>query len=99
MRKTTRGFLILFAMMFLFGVAVHLYYYFAEDRYPLLVKVVENIDGILTLEDRNGNWWEWEEDDEWNVGDYAVCVVNDRATPDDLRDDVIEKLDYTGVDF
>ena len=99
MRKTTRGFLILFAMMFLFGVAVHLYYNFAEDRYPLLVKVVENIDGILTLEDRNGNWWEWEEDDEWNVGDYAVCVVNDRATPDDLRDDVIEKLDYTGVDF
>ena len=64
--------------------------------YALTTQVVE-IDrdaGIVTVEDANGNLWEFEGVEDWEVGDCASMIMSDNGT-DAIFDDEILDIRYS----
>lgn len=64
--------------------------------YALTTQVVE-IDrdaGIVTVEDANGNLWEFEGVEDWEVGDCASMIMSDNGT-DTIFDDEILDIRYS----
>ena len=74
--------------------------YRLSAKYPNLTKIVEidRINHVVTCVDFNGNLWEFEEDDDWCVGDYCNLLMDDCGT-DEIYDDVIVGTYYERVDF
>jgi hypothetical protein len=68
-----------------------------ETLYPAVMQVVEvNADeDLLVLADFNGNAWEWEGVDDWQVGDLAGLIMNDCGTVV-IYDDEIVSIRYCG---
>lgn len=60
--------------------------------------VTEVNGGEVVLADEGDNIfiWEAEPGEEWYVDEYAVAIMNDNGTPDDITDDVIEQIRYLG---
>ena len=68
--------------------------------YPNLTKIID-IDRsahIVLCVDFNGNLWEFEEDDDWQIGDYCNLLMHDCGT-EEITDDIIVRTYYERVDF
>ena len=68
--------------------------------YPMLTKIVSIDRGnhIVTCVDFNGFLWEFEEDDDWQIGDYCNLLMDDCGT-EEIFDDRIVATYYERVDF
>lgn len=50
----------------------------------------------LADEGDNAFVWDAEPGEQWEEYDYAVGIMNDNGTPDDITDDRIEQIRYVG---
>lgn len=69
-----------------------------ETLYPLAVKV-ESIDreaDVVKCIDGAGNVWEFFGCEDWQEGDFAALLMNDKGTPS-IYDDEIITARYAGV--
>lgn len=65
--------------------------------YPKVAKVID-IDydnNVMTLMDCVGNCWEWEDIEDYEIGDLCGMIMNDNAT-DQIYDDIIVQIRYCG---
>lgn len=90
--------LILFCIAFIFALGfVGSMDYADETHYALSTTVVEvdHFNDIVTVEDFNGNIWEFEGVEDWEVGDIASCLMDSKGT-ETIFDDEIVKVKYDG---
>lgn len=75
------------------------YVYHAHDIYPMSGKVVaiNAEDDIVTIQSRNGNLWEFCGCEDWMVGDYCACLMDNNGTKE-IYDDRILRAVYEGAD-
>ena len=68
-----------------------------ENLYSLTTKVIEvNYEkDIVICQDFNGTIWEFEGTEDWNCGDIAAFVMDDKGTPE-IYDDEIISIRYNG---
>ena len=68
------------------------------EAYPLcgVVVAIDKETDTITIEDGNGNLWEFSEAEDWMIGDTAAMVMNDNGTPDSIYDDTIDSIRYCG---
>lgn len=61
------------------------------NQYPLSTVVVElnEENDIVTVEDFNGNLWEFEGVEDWEVGDICAMIMRDNATKIIFDDEII----------
>ena len=66
--------------------------------YPMTTKVVgiDKAHDIVILEDANGNLWEYEGCEDWEEGDIASLLMNDKGTAT-IYDDEIVMIRYNGT--
>lgn len=56
-------------------------------------KITQINDGIATIEDKCGFYWDWEiETDDLKVGDVVNLKMNDNNTINYIDDDIITKI-------
>lgn len=69
----------------------------AKD-YPqtFIVSEIDQDNDIIYLETFSGMVYTWEGSEDWEVNDIAAAIMNDNGTPDNITDDTIEVLRYTG---
>ena len=73
----------------------------SEHTYGKLCKVAGfdfNEDLVLFL-DWNGQIWEWDGIEDWEIGDFASMVFFDNLTPNTIYDDIILSASYERVDL
>ena len=65
------------------------------DEVKAIGRVVEvdTIEWVMTVETEDGNLWELEVDDEWNVGDLVMMTFEDFDN-EDVKDDEVIEIDY-----
>lgn len=69
----------------------------ANSNYPLttiVVKINEDSD-IVTVEDYNGNLWQFEGVEDWAIGDICSMIMSPSKT-EKIYDDVILSTRYNG---
>lgn len=64
--------------------------------YTTAAFVAEIDQELVTFEDADGNQWSVDGFGEWEIGDLAVLLMQDSCTPDDLTDDEILTVEYSG---
>ena len=69
----------------------------AFNLYPAAFTVVEvnRAANCITLEDPNGNLWEYDGAEDWMVGDTAAAIMFSNLT-ESIYDDTIIQLRYQG---
>lgn len=72
-------------------------YKFVKNLYPttMVVTEVDYKTDIVTMEDFNGNIWQFEGTEDWMTGDIVGCIMDSKGT-DLIYDDEIVKIRYTG---
>lgn len=73
--------------------------YFSTDTLYPHTAVVSSIDcesDIVTVEDFNGNLWEFIGVEDWNCGDICSMIMDTKGTDDDITDDEIVSVKYSG---
>jgi hypothetical protein len=60
-----------------------------------IVTNVSQATDTVTIEDFNGNLWQFEGIEDWAVNDVVSCVMDGQGT-DLIKDDVIIKVQYSG---
>lgn len=70
-----------------------------SNYYPMttIVTSINNSADIVTIEDCNGNIWEFSGVEDWMVGDVCVCIMYDNETPSTIYDDEIYNTRYNGT--
>lgn len=65
--------------------------------YPMSGQVVtiNAEDDTVTIESRNGNLWEFCGIEDWQVGDYCACLMDNNGT-EIIYDDIIRSVRYEG---
>ena len=66
-----------------------------ENEYPLSTVVVSVENDVVTVEDFNGNLWEFESAEDWAEGDICAMIMNDCGT-EEIHDDEILMTRYCG---
>lgn len=68
-----------------------------EEIYPLTTIVIETnyISDVVTVEDFNGNLWEFSGVEDWQEGDICSLIMYDNGTRI-IYDDQIIKAHYNG---
>ena len=66
--------------------------------YPMTTKIVETDreNDVVVCEDFNGNLWEFEGCEDWQVGDVASLLMNSKGTAS-IFDDEIVTARYNGT--
>lgn len=66
-------------------------------QYAVVMEVVEldESEDLVILADMNGNAWEWEGIEDWEVGDICGVLMDDNGTAE-IYDDIIENIRYCG---
>lgn len=59
-----------------------------NNNYSLQTTVISVSDDIVTVIDNNGNMWEFEGAEDWEVGDECICTMNNNST-NIITDDII----------
>ena len=59
-----------------------------NNNYLLQTVVISVSDDIVTVIDNNGNLWEFEGAESWEVGDECICTMNNNNT-NIITDDII----------
>ena len=67
-------------------------------QYPTCGIIVENDERTetVTVEDFNGNHWQFNGVEDWLVGDIVSMIMSDNGTPDTIYDDQIVMVKYSG---
>lgn len=67
-------------------------------QYPTCGIIVENDERseTVTVEDFNGNHWQFNGVEDWLVGDIVSMIMSDNGTPDSIYDDEIVMVKYSG---
>ena len=65
------------------------------ELYPQTTIVVKVYNDVVTLQDFNGNLWEFTGAEDWQVGDICSCIMNNNGT-ENIFDDEIIKVEYDG---
>lgn len=65
--------------------------------YPMtaIVTEVNHTTDIVTIEDFNGNLWQFDGAEDWQVNDICSCLMGDNGTSN-IYDDEILKVRYSG---
>ena len=68
-----------------------------KENYPMtgIVTEVDRKNDIVTIEDFNGNIWEFEGCEDWEENDICSCIMNNKGT-ENIKDDEIVKVKYSG---
>lgn len=61
-----------------------------------VVVEVDYENDVVTVEDFNGNLWEFEGCEDWLTGDVCAMVMYDNDTPETIYDDIILDMRYDG---
>lgn len=69
--------------------------YSSKELYGNTGEVIQIYDNCMTIEDRTGNVWVWNDVEDWLVGDKLVMTISDNGTQT-IKDDRIIKLTYIG---
>lgn len=66
-----------------------------SNLYPSLFKVIDLLeaDNVVVMADDEGNIWEMEDIETWEIGDYMAVVMNDNGTKE-IEDDTIVSVRY-----
>lgn len=66
-------------------------------QYPVCAVVceIDQQNNIVTVEDFNGNLWQFEGCEDWREGDICAMIMNDNST-EEIYDDTIEMVAYNG---
>ena len=64
--------------------------------YPQTFEVTKVNDDTFELTTYTGHVWEEPDPEDWAEGDLAAAIMYNSLTPDDITDDVILALRYTG---
>ena len=64
-----------------------------ENMYPLSTIVTEIKDNSVTVEDTNGNLWDFYGTEDWEVGDGCSLLMDSNGT-DNIEDDIIISTQY-----
>jgi hypothetical protein len=67
-----------------------------NNYYPLVATVIEINDDTVMIEDNNGEVWEFESAEDWQINDICSCIMNDNGTQK-IYDDEIVKIKFDGV--
>ena len=72
----------------------------AANIYPLSGKVVElnTIEDTVTFETESGMLYGFYGVEDWMIGDHVAAIMYDNETPNDVTDDEILTVRYTGYD-
>lgn len=72
-------------------------YFNMDTLYPhtAVVSEVNYTENIVTVEDFNGNLWEFSETDDWSKGDIVSMIMDTKGT-DSIYDDEIVSVKYSG---
>lgn len=57
--------------------------------YPLSTTVTEIKSDTVTVEDSNGNLWEFDGVEDWQVGDCCALIMHDNSTSEIMDDKII----------
>ena len=68
------------------------------EIYPTTVVVINISNNIVSMEDYNGNVWEWEGVEDWMCGDIVSAIMDDNNTAI-IYDDTIITIRYSGTIF
>lgn len=60
-----------------------------------VVTFVDRTEDRVCFTDRQGEIWEFESADDWEVDDLVACVMSDNGT-DEIFDDVVINVKYEG---
>lgn len=78
-------------------------FYFKEanavNNYYGMTAIVTNISRPLdcvTIEDCNGNLWQFDGVEDYEIGDICSCVMSNNNTEDTIIDDTIVSVQYGG---
>lgn len=68
-----------------------------EDIYPTtaVVSEVNYEENLVSVEDFNGNIWQFTETDDWAVGDICSMIMDSKKT-EEIEDDEILSVRYSG---
>lgn len=66
--------------------------------YPMtgIVTEINYSEDYITLTDSNGNNWEWTGIEDWMEGDVVSCLMSDNSTADNIYDDEILTIQFSG---
>lgn len=69
-----------------------------KNIYPMTTTVIDvsRATDKVTVKDANGNLWQFDGAEDWDINDIASCIVNDNGTPE-IDDDEIIKAHYNGT--
>ena len=60
-----------------------------------VVRHISNINDMVTIQDFNGNMWQIQGVEDWDVGDIVSCVMDSHGT-EKISDDTIISSKYSG---
>ena len=63
-----------------------------------MVTNIDNENDIVTVTDFEGKQYEFEEVEDWMVGDYVLMTIDNNGTLNDFEDDKIINARYIGYD-
>ena len=95
MRNTRAGTIIAFVLTWIVVLTIGIYLSLPATyakQYPLMTRVVY-VGNYVACKDSNGNIWEFDDADDWCVGDYCNLLMNDCGTAD-IHDDRIISTYY-----
>lgn len=79
--------------------AIIIFFTIVHDKYyPMTAIVIETSEtnDRVTIKDYNGNLWQFEGIEDYEVGDMVTCIMNNKLT-DHIKDDKIVKVKYSGT--
>jgi len=67
------------------------------QKYPMTTVVthVSRTTNTVTVQDFNGNLWQFKGVEDWDIGDICSCIMSDNGT-ELIDDDKIVKVKYDG---
>lgn len=66
------------------------------ETYPTTFVVINTHDNIVSMENYNGDVWEWEGVEDWTYGDIVSVIMDDNNTAI-IYDDTIIMMRYSGT--
>lgn len=71
-----------------------------ERIYPTLGKVVEvdNVNDTVCFKTSSGDLFEFYGAEDWEAGDFCVCIMDDRLTKD-IKDDLVLDARFVKIDM
>lgn len=84
------------AKWFIYLVLIYVFLCFVDNADTRVVRkgTVETVEnGIVEIVDKQGNIWQWEEEEEkYSIGQNVKMIMNNNHTEDVIEDDIILKI-------